>query len=50
MKPSTRAIYAVVLHNMCGAYAARQYAIKHDVLPLYRLARQLSAAQRAGVI
>lgn len=38
-----RALHAVELVRQCGPYAARQYAIKHGVLPLFTLALQLRA-------
>ena len=42
--PSTMyAIRAVTLRKTCGRYAASQYARKHGVYPLYRLALQLEA-------
>ena len=40
-----QAIKAVDLYHSCGRYAAMQYAKKNGVVSLYRLARQLNAAQ-----
>ena len=37
------ALKAVDIRNKCGRYAASQYAKKHGVRSLYRLACQLSA-------
>lgn len=37
------AMKAVYIRNKCGRYAASQYAAKHGVRGLYRLACQLSA-------
>lgn len=37
------ALKAARLRHTAGAYASRQFAIKHGVLPLYRLALQLAA-------
>lgn len=40
-----RAMYCVMLRTKCGRYAAAQYARKHGVSGLYRLALQLKATQ-----
>lgn len=42
------ALKAVAIKKQCGAYAARRYAEKMGVMQLYRLARQLDAATKAG--
>lgn len=39
------AIQAVSIYKTCGRYAASQYARKHGVYPLYRIARQLEAVK-----
>lgn len=43
MTQSQRAIHAAKLAKTCGIYASRRYAVKHGVLPLWRLAMQLEA-------
>lgn len=40
-----QALRAVKMVKQCGPYAARQYAIKNGVLPLFRLALQLEATR-----
>ena len=42
------ALKAVALHKQCGEFAARRFAEKRGVMQLYRLARQLDAATKAG--
>lgn len=39
------AIKAANLRRTIGNFAARRYAVKHGVLPLYRLACQLAAVE-----
>ena len=41
-----RAITLAQSRGQIGAYAARRNAIKHGILPLYRLACQLEAARK----
>lgn len=40
-----KALYAVQLRRTSGAWSARRYAARHNVLGLYRLACQLEAVQ-----
>jgi hypothetical protein len=42
------ALKAAGLRTTCGRYAANQYAMKHGVFSLYRLALQLGAATKEG--
>lgn len=41
------AFKAMQIRKQCGRYAASQYARKHGVSSLYRLAQQLEAAANA---
>ena len=44
LKPSQAAVHAAMNRHTWGAYATRQYIVRHQVpLGLYRLARQLHA-------
>ena len=46
MTQQTRlAMQAVSIYKRCGRYAASQYARKHGVYSLYRIARQLEAVK-----
>lgn len=42
---AAHAIKAVSIYKTCGRYAASQYARKHGVYSLYRIARQLEAVK-----
>jgi len=44
-KEAWHAIKAAEMRKTCGRFAASQYAKKHGVSSLYRLACQLSAVQ-----
>ena len=39
------AFKALHIKQTCGAYAARRFAVRHGILPLYRLVQQLEAVQ-----
>lgn len=39
------ALRAVSIYKACGRYAASQFARKHGVYALYRIARQLEAVK-----
>lgn len=39
------ALQAVSIYKTCGRYAASQFARKHGVYSLYRIARQLEAVK-----
>lgn len=42
---AAHAIKAVSIYRTCGRYAASQFARRHGVYPLYRIARQLEAVK-----
>lgn len=43
MQQTKWVLQALSIYKRCGRYTASQYARKHGVYPLYRIARQLDA-------